>query len=60
MANIDTLEGFREAIYLARVAANIIRSSDIEKQSKIARLRSLMNEAQQLCDDITTSPLEID
>lgn len=43
---------FREAIYTAKLMAFITWSPDPGKRAKLERLREVMNEAQQLCDEI--------
>ena len=45
-------EKFREAIYTAKVYAYAAGSRDPFKEALLKRLRTLMDEAQELCDQI--------
>ena len=45
-------EKLREAIYTAKIRAYATSCSNPEKEALLEKLRALMDEAQQLCDEI--------
>ena len=45
-------ENLREAIYTAKIRAYATSCSNPEKEAQLKRLRALMDEAHELCDEI--------